>query len=394
MVSCRAIIIDTKIHICFVAPHAYPLMAGRNDIAVVGGAELQQYFLARGLVERGFEVSMVCLDYGQPDVSRIDGITVHRAFRPDAGIPIIRFLHPRLTSIWSCLKRADADIYYSRAAGILAGIVARFCRQHSRKSIFAAAGNPDFDRKTSRIRFKRDRWIYEYGLRASDELIAQNLDQVGRCELNFKRTPTLIENCYPLPARGRADCGKHVLWVSTIREIKRPELLLDLAQMLPEFSFIMIGGPDNREHELFNEIQSRANTISNLQFVGFVPYREIDRYFDDAQLVLNTSESEGFPNTFLQAWSRGVPTVSLFDCGAQAGGKAIGRVVSDETEMAEQIAALMRDHSQWVEESRTCLAYYEQHHLPDVACSNYERVFEKLLGLEAPKLPNGEDHEH
>lgn len=339
------------------------------------------------MAQRGHTVSMICLDYGQPAVSNIGGITVYRAFKPRAGIPLLRFLHPRLTYIWSCLNRADANIYYTRAAGILPGIVAHYCKRHSRKSVFAAAGNPDFDRKTSRIRFRRDRGIYEYGLRHSDALVAQNREQVSRCQRNFKRTPILIENCYPPPDHSNMERGSYVLWVSTIRNIKQPEIFLDLARRLPEFTFVMVGGPDNRQHELFEEIARRVKSISNLKFIGYVPYSEIDRYFDNAKLVVNTSESEGFPNTFLQAWSRGIPTVSFVDCGARENERIIGRLVGNENEMVEEVATLMKDESVWADESRKCRSYFNQNHLPEIVFSKYELLFGGLMGLKSCTVP-------
>src|SRR5690606_9813420 len=130
-------------HVCFVAPSAFPLLARDPAIEVIGGAELQQVIVARGLAQRGYPVSMICLDFGQPDRVRIDGVQVLRAFRPNAGLPVIRFIWPRMTSIWNCLKQANAAIYYQRAAGVLTGIVAEYCRRSGRKSVFAAAGNPD-----------------------------------------------------------------------------------------------------------------------------------------------------------------------------------------------------------------------------------------------------------
>ena len=228
----------------------------------------------------------------------------------------------------------------------------------------------------------RDRWIYEYGLRNTDTLVAQNQEQVRLCQAHFARTPVIISNCYPAPTEVRRQPGNYVLWVSTIRSLKQPEIVLEIARTLPHINFVIVGGSDAREQALFDQIESQAPELANVEFVGFVPYWEIDRYFDGATVLLNTSESEGFPNTFLQAWSRGVPTVSFVDCGARENGETIGRVVKDGTEMTEQIVVLLSDSGLWAKESRKCLAHYEQYHLPDTAYLKYEHLFDELMGSE------------
>src|SRR5258705_5313452 len=80
-------------HICFVAPNTWPVFSGDPDNEWIGGAEVQQSILARALARGGHRVSMICLDYGQPQSSLLDGVTLYKTHRPDAGVPGLGFIH-------------------------------------------------------------------------------------------------------------------------------------------------------------------------------------------------------------------------------------------------------------------------------------------------------------
>ena len=90
-------------HICFVAHTTWPVFSGSRDIPVIGGAELQQSVIARALAARGYRVSMITMDYGQHDGTVLDGVTVHKIHTPDEGIPVVRVVQPRLTSLWGAM---------------------------------------------------------------------------------------------------------------------------------------------------------------------------------------------------------------------------------------------------------------------------------------------------
>ncbi len=369
-----------KAHICFVAPHTWPVLSNARDIEVVGGAEVQQSFIARALASRGYRVSMICLDYGQPEAAEVDGVTVYKAYRPDEGVPVLRFIHPRITSVWKAMKRINADVYYQRSSAMVTGVMALFCRRHGKKSIYAGASDVDFVPGREEIRFARDRWIFEYGLRHVDGIVVQNPSQADSCRRHYGREPMLVPSCYVPPGAVRADRKGYVLWVGAMRPAKRPERLLEIARRLPQYEFVMIGRADldRRGQERDRAFREAAGMLPNLKVMGFLPYRIADRYFDGAAVHLNTSAYEGFPNTFLQAWARGIPTVGFTDTGSREGIDPVYDVVDDVEAAAERIDRLMRDDIHWQAMSQRVARHFRARHSVEAVVAHYEQVLDTL----------------
>jgi glycosyltransferase involved in cell wall biosynthesis len=295
-----------KPHVCFVAPHAWPVFSRDANVEVVGGAEVQMSILARLLAANGYPASMICLDHGQADPAAIDGVVVRKAFRMDSGVPVLRFVHPRLTTMWRRLKDADAEIYYCRSASMWVGVVAQFCRRHGRRLVYAGASDKDFvPGVAGQIRYARDRWLYRRGLAGAAAIVVQNDRQRADVRRHYGREAVLIPSCYELPAERAGGARDRVLWVGRMHPGKRPELLLDLAERLPWRRFVMAGGAVDGGQAYFEAIRARAAKLPNVEFTGFLPLAQVERWFDRARVVVNTSVYEGMPNVFLQAWARG-----------------------------------------------------------------------------------------
>ncbi|HUQ74974.1 MAG TPA: glycosyltransferase family 4 protein [Burkholderiales bacterium] len=368
-----------KPHVCFVAPYAWPVLSRDPNIQVVGGAEVQQCILARLLAANGYRVSMICFDYGQPSPVLIDGVTVYKSFRPDAGVPVLRFVYPRLTTMWRVLRDVDADVYYQRSSAMWTGVIAEFCRRHGKRSVYAGASDRDFEVGQEQIVHARDRWLYRHGLAGVDRIVAQNPYQIESCRRNHGRPAVLIPSCYepPVDSRRASTANERILWVGTIHGYKRPEMFLDLAERLPGRRFVMVGGPSVGGERLkagyYESIRERAAGLPNVEFTGFLPLAQVEPWFDRARVLVSTSVYEGMPNVFLQAWARGVPTVATVDVGAP-----VNTVFADAAEGAQKIDALFTDPALWTRASDDSLAYFQRNHSSAEVLGRYSRLLEEL----------------
>ena len=164
-----------------------------------GGAEVQLAQLAMALAKLGHDVSLVVGDFGQPDGAVYEGVRTLKTFKPSAGLPGIRFFHPRWTSLWAAVSRADADVYYYSCAGMTLGLLAMFCGLHRRRLVFRAASDSDCDPRTLLSKYRRDRWLYEFGLRRTDAVLVQSVTQQDAMQRNYGVASTIVRGLVERP---------------------------------------------------------------------------------------------------------------------------------------------------------------------------------------------------
>jgi glycosyltransferase involved in cell wall biosynthesis len=375
--------------ICFLGIDNLPVLAPQLGRAAVGGESVQQTLLARALARRGHDVSMVSADLGQPEGVRWDGVRVHKAYRPHAGIPVLRFLHPRWTGLWSALARADADLYYTSCAGMQVGLLALHCARHGRRFVFRAASDADCEPARLLVRYARDRKLYEFGLRRAHAVLAQSRAQAAALERHYgraARVAAMLVERQPDAAARDID----VLWVSNVRRVKRPDRILALARRLPHVRVHMVGGPLPGEEALFRETRCLADELSNVTFHGPLPYREAAALYARARLLVNTSDVEGFPNAYLQAWVQGVPVIALLDPDGVIAREGLGVAARSPCRLLEATQALLADRAAWAAASARCAAYMAREFGEDKVLRPYLETFEEVLNRDAPARRAGE----
>ncbi len=118
-------------------------------------------------------------------------------------------------------------------------------------------------------------------------------------------------------------------------------MFVELAKRVPNVRFIMVGGNPLQRDDFYESVLEEARKIPNLEFKGFLPFGEVEKLFMRASLFVNTSEIEGFPNTFLQAWARGVPVLSTTKVNPDGliTQHRLGAVVDSLEEMVETVKA-------------------------------------------------------
>jgi glycosyltransferase involved in cell wall biosynthesis len=366
--------------ICFVAHYAYGAMSGGHD-GHAGGVERQISMTARWLAARGHDVSLVVWNEGQPQDERVDGVRVIQLCREGDGWPVLRFLHPRWTSLWHALSRADADVYYHNCAEATTGQIALWCQRHGTRFVYSVASDPECDPALPMLALARERALFRYGLRHADRILLQTQAQRESLLRGFGLTGTVL----PMPCEGPSDrdyappdpfaaARPRVVWVGRISAEKRIEWLIDIAALLPELAFDVAGaGVDGRDEKSL-ALAARAAALPNVTLLGKVPRSRMPDVYGNALALLCTSAYEGFPNTFLEAWSHGIPVVSTVDPDNLIATRGLGAVAPDPKTMAAALRALLSSPASWHETSVRARGYFCERHTPERALPLFEQV--------------------
>lgn len=372
--------------ICFVAHNAWGAASGETS-GHVGGIERQQTLMGRWLARRGYPTRLVTWDEGQPDGVEVGGIRVLKVCRRDDGVPGLRFFHPRWTSLIRAMRRADADIYYQNCGEYVTGQVALWAGRRRRKFVYSVASDPDCDPRLPVMKTLRERVLYRYGLRHADRVVVQTRRQQTMLRSGFGLDSIVL----PMPCEGPEQLAFRppppprqgltgVAWIGRIAEVKRPELLLRVAAALPQLRFEVAGAAAEDTPSL-REFRERAAAVPNVALHGRVSREDMPSFYQRASCLLCTSRYEGFPNTFLEAWSHGLPVVSTVDPDGLIAERGLGAVGHDADALVAALGALLGSPERWRAASQNARRYFEENHAFEAAMPRFERL---LLGTLDP----------
>ena len=141
-----------------------------------------------------------------------------------------------------------------------------------------------------------------------------------------------------------------------------------------------VGGYSEDAIKYYNDIKESASKINNFDFKGFIPYKEINRYYAESSLFINTSYVEGFPNTFLEAWGNYKPVITLdFDPDEIICKYKLGLHSRTFEQMIKDIKTLLKDEKLRREMGNNSRKYVEKEHNLNKIINEYEILIKNLM---------------
>jgi glycosyltransferase involved in cell wall biosynthesis len=412
------------IKICFVSLYSYPLFNRKSNL-IFGGSEVRAALFGKEIAKNPrFDVSFVVRDHDNRKKERCGNITVwrHKGYRTYLNpvdrfhaevrkilgktqhFPYVRFRRFNVKNLatmaatlfssliysgqrlleWPHVKRItidgakiardriaiyrtiDADVYCVFGVTELSAEVTEFGAKHGKKVVLLCGS--DYDLLPMYVPGSRERTLYGcragicyHALAGGNHIVTQTRTQAELLRQRFGRKSVVIPN--PIELSGSVPPlseRRFALWIGKSDAVKRPELALELARRQPHVKMVMVM---NRSHEeIFHKII--AAKPPNVTIIERVPIDKIERLFARAFALVNTSDFEGIPNTFLQAGKYAVPILSLnvdpdqfiqeHGCGIVANGNM--------ERLSAGLGCLANNLPEWERFGACARRYVEKHH--------------------------------
>ena len=196
-----------------------------SDASAVGGNERQQWLLARALASSGWTVCIGIRNRLQAGERRtIEGVEFHGIMQGHYLLDWYRFL-----------SSTRPDWLYWRGASHLLGPLVQIAHLLGVQTIFAAAFDTDVHPRSALT--ARQRWwpLYAWGLSKTERLFVQHGGQLEELPSRWRPKALVVRSIADTHVGSKPhSCREpYVAWVGMLRQPKRPDLLVEIAERSP-----------------------------------------------------------------------------------------------------------------------------------------------------------------
>jgi glycosyltransferase involved in cell wall biosynthesis len=349
--------------ICVVTPH--------QSSAYGGGAELQIDYLISALLPLN-RYQVYYLARNAVDAHSANGYRIVPIGRRNRTLKLGYSIDG--VSLYRALLRIRPHLIYQRVACGYTGVCALYARRHGARLVWHVAHDSDLDRRGSLLSgnplaASLERSSINYAIEHADKIVVQTRQQARLLECNHGRTAdAVIPNFHPEPREKIDKSGPTtVLWVANLKQWKQPEVFARIAAASRDLTgvrFLMVGaratGP--RDRQWTAGLMRTVDATPNLEYAGRRTHAEVNELLARAHLLVNTSAQEGFPNTFIQAWMREVPVVSLVNPDDVLDREKVGIHARTEDALIDAVRVLATDSRRRLEYAERARRYSMERH--------------------------------
>lgn len=280
----------------------------------------------------------------------------------------LEIIHEWLSILW-ILTVLRPKLVISRGAGRVVFPLAVISKLFRIKFVLFSASDTDFEIGRELVAGSPiNRLLFQKAVKRVNYVVTQNKAQHDALLQNYCKESIILPNIWIANFSTKKEKRYDAIWVANLRPLKRAEWFVRLAKGLPQYRFVIVGGVNSKTY--CNQIEEEAKGISNLSFLGAKAFEEVNALIAESRLLVCSSEFEGFPNTFLQAWSYEVPVVSTVNPSEVITEYGLGDVARSEPDLQTSVQKLLASDTLYDQCKKHIKDYFIAHHDSERAYSN------------------------
>lgn len=353
--------------IIFWIPDIDKVYYGEKSAVGIGGAIVQMAFWAKAFAKNGFSSYCFTDKYNRNNKSKY-GVRFKY-------FPLIRkfmwLLNP-VKILWVFMIRPDWVVVRGNNQEL--GLILFLRKLLNYKVVYMLASDANVVINNGELSQLQDR------LNKADFVVVQNTYQKTNYKINFnKDNYIVISNIWDKEIfnnnklENKEVKGYDFIWVSNIRELKRPIWFIEMAKKLPNFKFALIGS-SGLDKKLYDDCNQMVSDLPNIVMLGYVDLHETTKIIQNSKILVCTSKYEGFPNTFLQAWSNNVPVLSTVNPNNSIIRYNLGVYEQELDTLIEEAKNLINDNQRIKEMKLSISLYFNENHYPEYALGRFQKI--------------------
>ena len=371
--------------ICFVLGNYYKY--------TMGGAEIQAYYIARRLTKDN-DVHYVFIEnprlFSNITFEKHDNkITLHVLKRYNHRI-FGRGLFLNFFELRKLFNDINPDLIYQRSGNAHTGIAASWSKKYGKKMVFGISSDNDcttkgiLDLNKNFLAYPSKILNYYfsiYGIKKVDQIICQTYHQKKLLEKNFSIKAMVIPNAHSVPIGPfKKSYPLIVSWIANIKPLKKLEVFIKLAEKCKDLNvkFVYVGRMISGSYSKM--LIEKTKKSPDLKYLGEINFQNANELLSKSSLFINTSSTEGFPNTYIQAWMRETPVITL-NCDPDNIIKTqkIGFHSSSFDQMVKDVRFLIENDDERIKMGNKARDYAIKNHDIENNEKKYIKVFKRLM---------------